>query len=197
MEKTIDLNKDNVIVFKKNPGYGGDTIYIMNDYLKDDDLIKGLDLCIRDDISFDAYSEDRNINNIDFDIDINHPFYFCVKHLLNDDNELIIDSITDSFGYKCELYAEIQSSTRPNFSITGYIYLENIVDCYYLTKAYNFGQSVYNKHLRSLTIVNDSEDLLNYKEKKIKNTLKRDLKTITLVEHKVLMTFSQTSLEQT
>ena len=29
------------------------------------------------------------------------------------------------------------------------------------------------------------------------NQVKRDLKTITLVEHKVLMTFSQTSLEQT
>lgn len=97
MEKRIDLSKENVIILNKNPGYCCDTISIDNGYLKDGELIKSLCLYIWDDICFKAYSKDRNINYIDFDIDINNPIYFCVKHLLDGDNELIIDD-DDTYG---------------------------------------------------------------------------------------------------
>ena len=76
-------------------------------------------------------------------------------------NNYRIKAMLDSNGYACEFYSIKNASTNPYFAMTGIIYLENIVDCYYLTKAFNFGQSVYNKHLRSLTIVNDSE-MLSY-----------------------------------
>lgn len=76
-------------------------------------------------------------------------------------NNYRIKAMLDSNGYACEFYTINNESPDPFFAMTGIIYLENIVDCYYLTKAYNFGQSVYNKHLRSLTIVNDSE-MLSY-----------------------------------
>ena len=120
----------------------------------------------------EKYSTNINISEQNLLVKCNgHRFEINV---IESDDELIIDSITDSFGYKCEFYAEIYSTTRPNFSMTGVIYLENIIDCYYLTKAYNFGQSVYNKHLRSLTIVNDSE-MLSYTDFGIitKNVKKR------------------------
>ena len=85
------LAKENVIVFTKNPGYCCDTVSIYNGYLKDNQLLKSLELHIWDDISFNAYSKDKNINTIDFDIDVEHPLYFCIKHLLGKDNKLIID----------------------------------------------------------------------------------------------------------
>ena len=97
MEKRIDLSKENVIIFKKYPGYCCDTISIDYGCLKDGELIKCLDLYIWDDICFKVYSKDRNINYIDFVIDINHPLYFCVKHLLGEENEFIIDD-DDTYG---------------------------------------------------------------------------------------------------
>lgn len=97
MQKRINLSKENVIIFNKNPGYCCDTISIDNGYLKKGELIKSLGLYIWDDICFKAYSKNRNINYIDFDIDINNPIYFCVKHLLGEDNELIIDD-DDTYG---------------------------------------------------------------------------------------------------
>lgn len=97
MEKRIKLDNGNVIIFNRNPGYCCDTISIDYGYLKDGELIKSLCLYIWDDICFKAYSKDRNINNIEFDIDINNPIYFCVKNLLGEDNELIIDD-DDTYG---------------------------------------------------------------------------------------------------
>lgn len=47
------------------------------------------------------------------------------------------------------------------FAITGEIYIYKTIPCYYLTKSYNFGQSVYSKYLKSMTMINDSE-LLSY-----------------------------------
>ena len=97
MEKRIDLSKEKIIIFNRNPGYCCDTISIDYGCLKDGELIKSLGLYIWDDICFKAYSKNRNINYIDFDIDINNPIYFCVKHLLGEDNELIIDD-DDTYG---------------------------------------------------------------------------------------------------
>lgn len=91
MEKRIKLDNGNEIILARTPGYCCDTISIYEGYLKEDDLEKQIELHIWDDISFNAYTKDRGIRTIDFDIDINHPLYFCIKHLLNEDNELIID----------------------------------------------------------------------------------------------------------
>ena len=91
MEKMIKLNNGNKIILNRNPGYCCDTISVIEGYIKDGNVDKSLELYIWDDICFKAYTKETDNKIICFDIDINHPLYFCVKHLLDNDNELIID----------------------------------------------------------------------------------------------------------
>ena len=40
MEKRIELDKENVIIFTKNPGYCCDTVSIYNGYLKENQWVE-------------------------------------------------------------------------------------------------------------------------------------------------------------
>lgn len=44
------------------------------------------------------------------------------------------------------------------FYLVGELTTETIVECRYLTKAYNMGTSEYNKNLKSITVINDAEN---------------------------------------
>ena len=91
VNKKIKLDNGNIILINVSSGYACNTVTISEGYLKNNDIVKSLDLSIWDDIRFNAYTSDDNVNCISFEIDINHPLYFCVKRLLGEDEELIID----------------------------------------------------------------------------------------------------------
>ena len=177
MEKIIDLNKENVIVLRKEPSYRGSILSIMNDYLKNDDLIKGLDLCILDDIIFNAYSEDRNVNMIDFDININHPFYFCVKHLLNEEKELIIDD--DDTHQRLKKYLIIKKAD----DAYKFIFINNLENKRYIDEKFRVFIKNVNSDIRSkITDYSIKGRIIEF-FKELEEILLEDYHQITLEEY--------------
>lgn len=83
------------------------------------------------------------VADLEFDINVNE-----------DTNEITSLSL---LGEDCEFYEFDYTPT--NFSLLGKITVYKKIQCYYLTKSYNFGQSVYAKYLKSMTMINDSEQL--------------------------------------
>lgn len=51
------------------------------------------------------------------------------------------------------IYFSNQHTSLPNV----YFQISSNIPCYYVTKSFNFGQSIYRKYLRSVSITNDSE----------------------------------------
>ena len=98
-----------------------------------------------------CYDENGNLLNTDktsleIHCELNgHKF----KMIIDDSNELV--GLQDYYGYL------IKFRTMQN--IEGTITIETKIPCYFLTKSYNFGQSVYSKYLKSMTMINDSEQL--------------------------------------
>lgn len=91
MNKEFRLANNNIINFVISPGYCCDTVSIYEGYILDNMVSKSLEFSIWDDMAFNAYTKDDNVNFVEFDVDINHPLYFCVKELLADDEYLIVD----------------------------------------------------------------------------------------------------------
>ena len=65
-----------------------------------------------------------------------------------------IEALIDIYGN--ELNAT-DASLSENVSIQGVIENKTVVDCLYVTKAFNMDQSLYNKNLKSVTVINDAE----------------------------------------
>lgn len=105
LDNKIKLYNGNIIKHDIREGYCTDVITIREGYLKDDDLIKDICFAIWDDMSFSAYvkGEDETIKKVEFEFDINHPLYFCIKRLLGNDDEFIIDDDHTSEKNKCYL----------------------------------------------------------------------------------------------
>ena len=83
-----------------------------------------------------------NVNQTSIDIQCKlngHKF----KMIIDDSNELV--GLQDYYGYL------IKFRTMQN--IEGTITIETKIPCYFLTKSYNFGQSVYAKYLKSMTMI--------------------------------------------
>jgi len=90
MEKRIELDNGRVIILSIVPGLACSTITLQEGFLVNDNLEKSYTLSKWDDYGFNAFSyEDKN--ELSFDFDINHPLYFPLLHLLNEDELLIID----------------------------------------------------------------------------------------------------------
>lgn len=70
-----------------------DIVCIMESHSKTSKLIKDVHFTISEDMSFHAFIKDQNssITKVEFEYDINHPLYFCVKRLLGDNTKLIIN----------------------------------------------------------------------------------------------------------
>lgn len=85
----------------------------------------------------------------------NKKLEVCVEYFEDYGYEIteLIDTTTQ---HKCTIY--YQNNTH-DFNIVGTFTIYNNIECYYLTKAYNFGQSVYAKYLKSMTMINDCEAL--------------------------------------
>ena len=92
MEKRIKLSDDRVLIYKTSKGHIIENRIIMEGFIENGEVIKNYIFSEDDDFLFDAYAKTKNTkNNIVFKFDINHPLYFPLKHLLLNDNELIID----------------------------------------------------------------------------------------------------------
>jgi len=91
MQKKMNLDNGNILLLNINPGHCCNTVTISEGYIQNNNLEKEIELSIWDDISFRVYTNDISQNQIDFVFDINHPLYFCIKKLLGNEEELIID----------------------------------------------------------------------------------------------------------
>ena len=136
MNKRIILNNGNVILIDIRPDYCYNTVSISESYLCDGVVSKSLELCIWDDMSFNAYVFDDSVTGVEFDFDINHPLYFCVKKLLGDDLELVIDD--DATANKLEKYVIIKKENN----LFKFIFINN---CTIQTfNSYKFGAFIKN-----------------------------------------------------
>lgn len=102
MEKEIELDNGNILALKITESYAGNFIRICelcmeNNYVKSEYI-----LSIKDDIEFCAYVDDLKATTTEFELDINHPLYFCFNRFLGDADEFIVDD-DRTFG-KLEKY---------------------------------------------------------------------------------------------
>ena len=95
IEKVIKVNDNRIIRYNISDGYI--PIHtIREDFLENGKLIKNYQFSRWDDYGFKGYvslnfEDFIKINQINYDFDINHPFYIPLLHLLNGEKELIID----------------------------------------------------------------------------------------------------------
>ena len=80
-------------------------------------------------------------------------FTFDIEKDDNNENESV-KYIVDIYGNDVAI---TNDSNDAVIEITGTITNTKNVDCLFVTKAYNMGQSLYNKNLKSITVVNDAE----------------------------------------
>lgn len=94
---------------------------------------------------------------------LNHAFAGgeYVTLLVNLNEELItIEKVNDNIKLFNEYKKEVALISIDGYEIYlfGYITLEKVIPSKYVTKAYNMGQSIYNKNLKSITVLNDSNN---------------------------------------
>lgn len=176
VNKKIKLDNGNIILINVSSGYACNTVTISEGYLKNNNVVKSLDLSIWDDMRFNAHTSDDNINSIYFEIDINHPLYFCVKQLLDEDEELIIDD--DDTREELKKYLIIK---REN-NIFKFIFINNKENYFEIDKFSVFIKNIC-PDLRS-KITDDSVKMRIVKFfRDAEKTLLEDYHQITLEEH--------------
>lgn len=66
--------------------------------------------------------------------------------------------LINEYGYRPSIVGlTLNFELITGFNLLGLVKTKTNVDCYLLTKAFNMGQSLYNKNLKSITVVNDVE----------------------------------------
>lgn len=136
METNIkrEFNLDNSkVIITKNDSFCGYTVDIAKYYFKDN---TSFTFVIWDDMSFRAFSGAKNINEIEFILDINDPLYFCFKRFLNGDKRFIIDDDeTSEIKEKYMVIEEIEDNIKIKFvnNLSGeydfhrfYVFIKNI-----------------------------------------------------------------------
>ena len=110
---------------------------------------------------FDFYKDVSMTTNLDFVPELDSLYVKANNQLLKvfilkeDDTEMFY--LIDKYGEYVFLQSKETIRTPEATNIIGSIVTTKNIPCYYLTKSYNFGQSVYSKHLKSMTVINDSE----------------------------------------
>ena len=91
-EKRIQINKNRILIYRISKGYAKPTYTIEEGFIENREVIKTYSLSQWDDYGFNGWIyNDKEINSISFNFDKNHPLYFPLFHLLNYDDELLID----------------------------------------------------------------------------------------------------------
>ena len=105
---------------------------------------------------YDVYSDKTYENKYELEIDCEYDLLFKANgkvftfSMANGE----IESLIDIYGYNVDFTDIDLNTTVP---LSGVIENKTVVDCLYVTKAFNMGQSLYNKNLKSITVVNDAE----------------------------------------
>ncbi len=135
-EKKFDINSNRKLMYQKD----SHTYSLREAILGDGKLDKTYCLFKGDDYGFTGWtpSEKQDINKISFEFDINHPLYMPLFHLLNYDDELLIDdddSVEDNKKYMLihkgndKIYVDfINELDNDNFDINKFrVFIKNIV----------------------------------------------------------------------
>lgn len=98
-KKEIELDDDRILEYDKDPDGYSLSMNIRECFLKGNDVQKNYCLRRWDDYAFNAWCGDiRNLTKLSFEFNIDHPLYIHLFHLLNYDDEVIIDD-DDSMGF--------------------------------------------------------------------------------------------------
>ena len=91
----IDGNKE--LIYIENGGFTSLT-NIFKGYMKEGELVKGINFAISDDMAFYGYKFEENDyldfeekNYIEFEFDYNDPLYFCLNRFLGEDELFVLD----------------------------------------------------------------------------------------------------------
>lgn len=91
-EKRIQLNNNRILIYRVSKGYIKQTYTIEEGFIDNKEVIKTYTLSQWDDYGLNGWIyNEKEINNISFNFDENHPLYFPLFHLLNYDDELLIE----------------------------------------------------------------------------------------------------------
>ena len=91
-EKRIELSENRILIYRISEGYAKPTFTITEGFLENGNLIKTYSLSQWDDYGLNSWiDDDEDVTKISFEFDMNHPLYFPLFHLLNYDDQLIID----------------------------------------------------------------------------------------------------------
>lgn len=91
LEKRIEIDENRILIYNITEGYAKPTYTIMEGFLKNGEIIKTYNLSQWDDYGLNAYINNDEVRKISFEFDITHPLYLPLFHLLNYDDELLID----------------------------------------------------------------------------------------------------------
>lgn len=92
LEKRIKIDNNRILIYNISEGYAKPTYNITEGFLENDDVIKTYSLSQWDDYGLNGWiSNEKDVNRISFEFNMDHPLYFPLFHLLNYDDELLID----------------------------------------------------------------------------------------------------------
>ena len=95
LETRIQIDDNRILIYKITEWYPKPTYIITEGFLENGNVKKTYTLSQWDDYGLNGWvNEDKNINKISFEFNIGHPLYIPLFHLLNYDDELIIDDDT-------------------------------------------------------------------------------------------------------
>lgn len=125
-----------------------------------------LDIPIKDQVYVKEQEDEYNIYNLytrmsmNEDTKLNKTGTIDILFKVNGKNFTFSKNGNDLTGL-VDIYGNQVSITdyvfAPSVNLEGVITNTKNVDCLFVTKAYNMGQSLYNKNLKSITVVNDAE----------------------------------------
>lgn len=91
-EKRIQINENRILIYSITGGYAKPTYTIQEGFLENGEVVKSYTLSQWDDYGFRGWaSDDEDIKRLSFEFDMTHPLYIPLIHLLNYDEELVID----------------------------------------------------------------------------------------------------------
>ena len=138
MEKRIEINEDRVMLLILDDDYIGTKKTISEYQEYDFDMIKSYNLSQWSDYDFFAVTDVDVKDTLSFDFDVNHPLYFSFLHLLNGDEELIIndDLVKEKnkrfikiYKYKNKIIMSFVNKTNDEYDLPKFkVFVENL-DC--------------------------------------------------------------------
>ena len=166
-------------MYRITEGFVKPTYTIMEGFLENGEVLKTYTLSQWDDYGLNGWIlDDKGVNKISFEFDMNHPLYFPLFHLLNYDEELLIDDDdTREYNKKYMLIHKTEDKIYIDF-------IDEIEDRIYLTERF---------HVFIKNILNDGRSKIdcNYKD------TKKRLSTFFKEAHEVLTKdYHQISIEE-